>query len=213
LEALARAPAAAPARGYTFFNRPATGDRWTLAIARWQMRQRAAYRAGLIHPFPQPPPVGSGTVAGDRSATTAVLAQRYEAFMDGRRREIAEQVLRWVQSEAEARFVEDGAVDHWPTLPEVLASDGDDCDGLELLSYHALRNLGFAEDRVFRAILKGSRFGQHHMVTLWFEDTKDPWVLDPTATITTRLLRLSDVGDWIPLKVFSETQEFTVTAR
>ena len=127
------------------------------------------------------------------------------------RREIAAEVLRWVQSEAENRFVEDGPVDHWPTLSEMLASEADDCDGFELLSYNALRQLGFGEDRVYRAILHRPGVGEHHMVTLWFEDAHDPWVLDPTATITPRLERLSQLEGWAPLKVFSETQNFTVT--
>jgi len=213
LAALAAPRVAPPAHGYAFFNRPARGDRWTFPIARWQLRQRAAYRAGWIEPFPEPPAVGAGAAPGERAAPDGVLARRYEAFLDARRRELAQEVVRWVQAEAETRFIEDGILDQWPTLPEVLASEGDDCDGLELLSYHALRNLGFPEDRVYRAILKESRFGRHHMVTLWFEDADDPWVLDPTATITNHLVRLSEVGDWIPLKVFSETREFTVTAR
>jgi hypothetical protein len=51
------------------------------------------------------------------------------------------------------------------------------------------------------------------MVTLWFEDSNDPWVLDPTATITRRLQKLSELRGWVPLKVFSEDREFTVTAR
>jgi len=220
LTALAAPPTAGPASGYAFFNTPARGDRWTFMIGRWQLRQRAAYRAGLIQPFPEPAaetaPVASGTAVSPASAAAAtggVLARSYEAFMDGRRREIARQVLAWVQSEAETRFVEDGLIDHWPTLPEVLASDGDDCDGLELLAYHALRDLGFPKDRVYRAVLKESRLARHHMVTLWFEDRNDPWVLDPTATITTRFVRLSEIGHWVPLKVFTETEEFTVRAR
>ena len=73
--------------------------------------------------------------------------------------------------------------------------------------------MGFRPERVYRAILHRPGFGQHHMVTLWFEDRDDPWVLDPTATITTRFLKLSELSGWVPLKVFSENREFTVTAR
>jgi hypothetical protein len=204
----------APPGGYSFFNRPAPSDPWTLRIGRWQLRQGAAKRAGLIPPFPSLPPVAAepaGLAQG--AAPDPSLAARYDEFMNGRRREIAGQVLAWVQGEARSRFVEDGPLDHWPTLPEVLATNGDDCDGLELLAYHALRQLGFPDDRVYRAILHRPRFDQHHMVTLWFEDPGDPWVLDPTATITSRLRRLSELGEWVPLKVFSETREYTVTAR
>ena len=210
---------ASRAGGYSFFDRPEPSDPWTLRIGRWQLRQRAAQRAGLIPPFPSQPPASLPAVATEPArpaqgaAGGASLAASYEEFVNGRRREIAGQVLRWVQAEAKTRFVEDGPIDHWPTLPEVLTANGDDCDGLELLAYHALRQLGFPDDRVYRAILRRSRFDQHHMVTLWFEDPADPWVIDPTATITSQLRRLSELGEWVPLKVFSETREYTVTAR
>ncbi len=215
LTALAAPPVAAPPGGYDFFSRPEPRDPWSIRIGRWQLRQRAAYRAGLIRPFPTLPAVaGPGRAAPVAArASERSLAARYEAFMDARRREMAKSVVGWVQAEAETRFVDDGPVDHWPTLPEVLAANGDDCDGLELLSYHALRQLGFPEDRVYRAILRRPRFDQHHMVTLWFEDLGDPWVLDPTATITSHLRRLSELDEWVPLKVFSEDREYTVTAR
>ena len=49
------------------------------------------------------------------------------------------------------------------------------------------------------------------MVTLWFEDPDDPWVLDPTDTISSRMRRLSQISHWIPLKLFSEDAEFSVT--
>ena len=56
------------------------------------------------------------------------------------------------------------------TLEETLRNDGDDCDGLELLVFQGLRDLGFDDDEVFRAIVYRPDDGQHHMVTLWFED-------------------------------------------
>jgi len=157
------------------------------------------------------PEVASGGPAGRRGNPS--LARQYESFLATRRHGLARAVLGWVQGVSVDRFVHDGPVDHWPTLPEVLASEGDDCDGLELMAYDALRQLGFREDRVFRAILNRPSTGQHHMVTLWFEDRSDPWVLDPTATITTELRRISELTDWIPLKVFSEDREYTVVER
>jgi predicted transglutaminase-like cysteine proteinase len=215
----ARPAFAARGGSYSFFEQPDPSDPWTLRIGRWQLRQQAAERAGLIAPFPSRPADRLPAVAAEPAAAAKVapggssLAASYGEFMNARRREIAATVLRWVQEQSKTRFVEDGPVDHWPTLPEVLAANGDDCDGLELLVYHALRQLGFPEDRVYRAILRRPRFDQHHMVTLWFEDPADPWVIDPTATITSQLRKLSELGEWVPLKVFSESREYTVTAR
>ena len=96
------------------------------------------------------------------------------------------------------------------TLEETFEANGDDCDGLELLSYNFLRDLGFAETEVYRAIVYRRSDGQHHMVTLWFEQPEDPWVIDPTGAMTSGMPRMSEVPGWAPLKVFSETEEFTV---
>nr|MCS5619891.1 hypothetical protein [Myxococcota bacterium] len=84
------------------------------------------------------------------------------------------------------------------------------CDGLELLVYHALRDLGFAENEVYRAIVYRPSDGQHHMVTLWFEDREDPWVIDPTGAMTTGMPLMSSMPEWVPLKVFSQDVEYTV---
>ena len=51
---------------------------------------------------------------------------------------------------------------------------------------------------------------QHHMVTLWFENRDDPWVIDPTGAMTQGMPRISEVAGWVPLKIFSDTEEFTV---
>ena len=47
------------------------------------------------------------------------------------------------------------------------------------------------------------------MVTFWFEDPGDPWVIDPTGAMTSGMPRMSDVPGWVPLKIFSETEEFS----
>ena len=51
---------------------------------------------------------------------------------------------------------------------------------------------------------------QHHMVTFWFEDPGDPWVIDPTGAMTFGMPRMSELTDWVPLRVFSETRDHTV---
>jgi predicted transglutaminase-like cysteine proteinase len=127
-----------------------------------------------------------------------------------RRRALAEQVTRWVQEESRSRYRDDGAVDFWPTFDETLAAGEEDCDGLELLTYHALQELGFSERELFRAILRHQSFDMHHMVTLWFEDPSDPWVLDPTGNITTAMRRMSQIDYWVPVKLFTESIEYTV---
>ena len=73
-----------------------------------------------------------------------------------------------------------------------------------------LRDLGFSADEVFRAIVVRVSDNTHHMVTLWFEDPDDPWVLDPTGIIAAKLLRISQISGWIPIKVFSERMDYSV---
>ena len=51
------------------------------------------------------------------------------------------------------------------------------------------------------------------MVTLWFEDSKDPWVIDPTGAMTLGMPRMSELKAWVPIKVFSEDLEYTVRVR
>jgi len=196
---------------YAFFERPAPGDPWTRAVASWRRREGAARRTGRIPPFPSPlPPVSAGPAQGGAPAGYA-LADHYDRFLAERRRALARDVLAWIQDVARERFVADGPIDHWPTLDQVLRSVGDDCDGLELLAYHALRQLGFPADAVYRAVVVEPATGRHHMVTLWFEEPDDPWMLDPTNTIASRLRRLSQEPGWVPLKLFSEDAEYTVT--
>ena len=88
------------------------------------------------------------------------------------------------------------------TLAETLRGNGDDCDGLELLTYHLLRDLGFRESEVYRSIVYRRADGQHHMVTLWFERPDDPWVIDPTGAMTSGMPRMSQLPDWQPRNNF-----------
>ena len=119
-------------------------------------------------------------------------------------------VAEWIQAQARDHYVPDGPIDRWATTAETLRGNGDDCDGLELLTYHLLRGLGFGDDEVFRAIVYRRSDGQHHMVTLWFETPDDPWVIDPTGAMTAGMPRMSEVPGWVPIKVFSEDEDYTV---
>ena len=72
-----------------------------------------------------------------------------------------------------------------------------------------LRDLGFGENSVYRAIVRRRSDSLHHMVTLWLEDRNDPWVIDPTGVMAPELRRFSEIRGWTPIKLFSETETFT----
>ena len=141
------------------------------------------------------------------------LGMRFGAFRAEHRRGLAREAAAWIQAQSRSHYVPDGPIDHWATLEETLEHNGDDCDGLELLTSAFLRELGFGDDEVFRAIVVRESDGQHHMVTFWFEDRDDPWVIDPTGAMTTGMPRMSEVPGWVPLKVFSHNLEFSVRDR
>jgi hypothetical protein len=187
---------------YEFFSAPRPDDPWTPKIASWQTRELASSAAET------PASVsGAGEAADEAPRTEPGLRGKYTSFRTEHKRALARDLAGWIQKQARRHYVPDGPIDHWATLEETLEKGAEDCDGLELLSYHFLRDLGFREDEVFRAIVYRRQDGQHHMVTLWFEDASDPWVIDPTGAMTSGMPRLSQVGDWVPLKVFSDTSE------
>jgi hypothetical protein len=198
-----------PRLAFHFFEKPAADDPWSRKIARWQVRERAQ-DVGEI-----PAPGTSSTVASGPNQTAAPapgqdLRTDYYAFRVEQKRTAARSIAKWVQEQAKLHYKPDGAYDHWATLEETLAHNGDDCDGLELLTFHFLRDAGFREDEVFRAIVLRPADGQHHMVTLWFEDAGDPWVIDPTGAMIAGMPHLSEVPGWVPIKLFTDTAEFTV---
>lgn len=206
--------ASGPVSPLEYFSRPAPDDVWSPKIKGWQRRER--FDAALVDPLESGPAVES---AGHSEANHQLpksqledhgLRVKYFEFRAERKRALAREVAAWVQTEAKVHYREDGAVDHWATLEETLARGGDDCDGLELLAFHALRDLGFAEKEVYRAIVVRPSDGQHHMVTLWFEDPNDPWVIDPTGAMTLGMPRMSEMAEWKPIKVFTEAIEYTV---
>lgn len=211
-----RAPAPF-AEGFDYFQRPRPDDVWSAKIEGWQRRER--FDAGLIAPLESGPAVESAgySAANEQLPESQIdeggLRAKYFAFRVERKRALAREVAAWIQKEAKVHYREDGAVDHWATLEETLARGGDDCDGLELLAFHALRDLGFADTEVYRAIVVRPSDGQHHMVTLWFEESGDPWVIDPTGAMTLGMPRMSELPEWVPIKVFSDEIEYTVRER
>jgi len=196
-----------PRHAFRFFERPEADDPWSRKIARWQVRERAQEVGETFAP-------GTSTVASgpDHAAPASGqdLRADYYAFRAEQKRATARAIASWVQGQAKIHYIPDGAYDHWATLEETLAHNGDDCDGLELLTFHFLRDAGFHDGELFRAIVVRPSDGQHHMVTLWFEDASDPWVIDPTGAMIAGMPRLSQVPDWVPIKLFTDTAEFTV---
>ena len=195
------------APAYSFFERSAPLDPWTPKIVGWQLRERAQPSIEVL--ASKAPAVSDGARPGVPVRGES-LRERYFRYRDDSKRGMARDLAEWMQSVAKRHYVPDGLVDHWATLEETLDRNGDDCDGLELLAYHFLRDHGFSE--VFRAVIYRPQDGQHHMVTLWFEDPRDPWVIDPTGAMTTGMPRMSERPDWVPLKLFTEKEQFTVRA-
>jgi predicted transglutaminase-like cysteine proteinase len=192
-------------RSFYYFGAPEPGDPWSRKIEGWQLRQVAA----------DGPVSARDRERAEHSAVSAAalgsdLGREYASFRSDQQRALARRVAEWIQSESVRHYRADGPVDHWATLQETLAQDGDDCDGLELLVYKALLDLGFRRDQVYRAVVYRKRDGQHHMVTFWFEDASDPWVIDPTGAMTYGMPRMSELPEWAPLRVFSETRDFVV---
>ena len=199
----------APAH-YAYFSAPAADDAWSPKIAGWQRRERRDHGVTATPDTPAVSEAPEQTVAAAAGQPGGDLRTKYFGFRAERKRSLAREVADWVQNQAREHYVADGAVDHWATLEETLRRDGDDCDGLELLTFHALRDLGFHENEVYRAIVYRPSDGQHHMVTLWFETPDDPWVIDPTGAMTRGMPRMSDLPEWVPIKVFSDTVEYPV---
>ena len=198
----------APVTGYGYFSSPQYDDAWSAKIGAWQRRERAEY--GAVSASPSRAESQTPELAADRFDSSGDLRGKYFVYRAERKRETARSLAEWIQAQAKAHYFPDGPIDHWATLEETLERGGDDCDGLELLSFHALRDLGFSSREVYRAIVYRPDDGQHHMVTLWFEEQGDPWVIDPTGAMTLGMPRMSSLPDWVPIKVFSDTTEYTV---
>jgi hypothetical protein len=184
-----------PAVSLNFFAPAPSDNPWQQKIQNWQARHH-------LDPIRR----------GDEPRRDTELAAEYDRFARELRHRIAAETVAWVQGESRRYYRPDGERDHWATLGEVIENGGDDCDGLDLLTFETLRRLGFGESEIFRAILVERGTGQHHMVTLWFEngEREDPFVLDPTAVVTAGMVRLSAVPTWEAIELFDETAHFRV---
>jgi predicted transglutaminase-like cysteine proteinase len=194
------------ARHFDFFGAAVPNDDktdpWYPKVVEWQGRmQKEGNRL---------PPSNMSLRAADQ---TGKLLNEMDAYRDDQRVELAKRVTDWSQHMAR-RFYKwdpgdnDPRWDHWPTVGELLSTNGDDCDGLDLIAYQMLREFGFPADHVFRAVVRRDRDKANHMVTLWFQDPKDPWVLDATGAITFAMRHFSELEGWTPTKVFNENGQY-----
>lgn len=182
-----------------FFAPAPPSDPWNYKVSEWQSRHHLDR--------------GDERPGGVRSE----LGRRYEQLTrdleerraQDRRRLVAD-LVGWVQAQSNEYYRPDGKEDHWATVGQVIDQGGDDCDGLDLLGFVLLRRLGFDRDEIYRAIIVERGTGQHHMVTLWFEDRSDPYVLDPTGVVHKGLARLSEIQGWDPIELFDEASHFRV---
>jgi hypothetical protein len=170
-------------------------DPWSRKVRSWQARHHLD-------------PAVRDEFEGEKSP----IARKYDRFTQKLRRQVVSDTVDWVQGQSQIHYRPDGTEDHWATLGEVVESGGDDCDGLDLLTFVLLRRLGFGDTELYRAILVEEKTQQHHMVTLWFEDPdmRDPYILDPTGVVTEGLARLSQVPTWAPIELFDEDAHFRV---
>ena len=184
-----------PVLTFDFFIQAASDDPWNQKIQNWQSRHHLD-------------PASRGEAVGDISS----LGEAYLEFERDMRRRVAADTVTWVQERSKDHYRPDGRRDHWATLGEVMESGGDDCDGLDLMTFVLLRRLGFKDTEIFRAILVEDGTAQHHMVTLWFEsgEAEDPFILDPTGVVTPIMVRLSDIPTWEPIELFDEASHFAV---
>ncbi len=199
---------------YRYFEPPHEQDPWSGKISQWQWRAQGG--VSVTGPAPTSSSKGKAEIHAVSSALSdgepdgANLQSKYENFQMEKRRALAQDLALWIQDQSKVHYVPDEEIDHWATLEETLAKAGDDCDGLELLTYNLLHEFGFEESRVFRSIIHNESDQLYHMVTLWFEDPEDPWVIDPTGAVGPGMPKMSELTDWLPLKIFNQTQEFTV---
>lgn len=198
------------ARQFDWFSQAGLGseeDVWYAKVEEWQTRARAE---------------GTRLPKTERTLRSAEfsgqLLHAMAAFRDSERRELAKRITEWTQRIARKHYRfdpgnNDPVYDRWPTVGELLANNGDDCDGLDLIAYQLLREFGFPPEQLYRAIVRRNRDNANHMVTLWFEDPNDPWILDATGAVSVTFRRASELPGWTPTKLFNLNQQFNVVEK
>jgi hypothetical protein len=177
-------------------------DPWFEKVEEWQRRARADAATG------------SAAIRDTGITRSSLLRNKIGEFEASEKRKLARRINQWAQIQARKHYRSepnaDFDADHWPTFGELIERNGDDCDGLDLIGYQLLREFGYERDTVYRAIVRRDRDRANHMVTLWFEDADDPWVLDATGAMTMKMRRISELPGWTPTKMFNEFDQYRV---
>jgi predicted transglutaminase-like cysteine proteinase len=190
---------------YTFFETPTREvDPWYRNVLRWQEREKAHRPTERL---------ANAEEIREAGPLTSLLRVKMAKWTSHERLALAKEIAAWSQVESRRHYRFDPPTnakdDPWPTTKDLLETNRDDCDGLDLISYKLMREFGFPEDELFRAIVRRDADHGNHMVTLWFEDPADPWVIDASGVVTKSVRRFSELLGWTPTVVFNEHQQFT----
>ena len=201
--ALAQACASPPRPqvSYRFFVAAEPGDVWFEKVRQWQQREVAGNPAEIRR-------------SAEPDERSGLLRKKFRAFADAEKQALARRFVVWAQEQAmqHYRFDErqDLAGDEWPTTQDLFERNGDDCDGIDLIAYNLMLDLGFPEDQIYRAVIRRDRDGEFHMVTFWFDRPDDPWVIDTTGAMTMKMRRISELPGWTPAVLFNANDHYTV---
>ena len=190
---------------YRYFEPAASkGDYWYPKVDEWQGRERRDRPTETD---------GVAELMETKGPKTGLLSVKMGRWASEERLVLAKRIAAWAQEEARRHYrfdpLEDAANDPWPTTKDLLDRNGDDCDGLDLIVYEILREFGFPERQLYRAIVRRNRDRANHMVTLWFDETDDPWVIDATGAVTLHVRRFSTLPGWTPTKLFNEHVQYS----
>ena len=186
-------------------------DPWFEKVAEWQSRARSdnAKATQLVLP--------DDLSEFATAARSKILSVKMAGFASEEKRQLAMRINTWAQVQSHEFYQreqdEDPADDHWPTFRELLANNGDDCDGLDLIPYHLMLEFGYPAEAMFRAVVRRDSNRNNHMVTLWFENPTDPWVLDATGAMVLEMTLFSHTSGWTPTKMFNEQVQYKVVRR
>jgi hypothetical protein len=193
----------APAGSWQFFAQPdPEPDVWHQKIENWQERE--------LRDLPE---LSLATGAGaPYSPQSGELLDKMALWESEERLALVKRLTEWAQAAARRHYrfdpETDVAGDPWPTTKDLLDTNGDDCDGLDLITYELMREFGFPREQLYRAIVRRDRDGANHMITLWFEDPVDPWVIDATGAVSMKVRRFSDLPGWTPIRMFNEREQY-----
>jgi hypothetical protein len=194
-------PTPRPEVSFRFFVAAEPGDVWFEKVRQWQGRELAGDPAEIRR-------------SARPDARSGLLREKFRAFADEEKRALARRFVEWAQEQAMLHYRfddrQDLEGDDWPTTEDFFLRNGDDCDGIDLIAYNLMLDLGFPADQIYRAVIRRDYDGEFHMVTLWFEGPDDPWVIDTTGAMTMKMRRLSELPGWTPAVIFNAKAHYTV---